>query len=259
MLRLVVLGDPVSHSLSPAIHNAALSAAGIDGEYTARRVDADGMRRAITELREGTLSGANVTMPHKGLAAELADRLEPRAKRARSVNTLWSEGGLVRGDSTDIDGVITAWAWAGLPEDAPVLVLGSGGAAAAAILALEGRELTVAARRPDQAQALLAALAVDAQLASLGVPLPGAVVVNATPVGMRGEALPTEVVAASSGLFDMAYGSRPTPAVRLAREQGLPVADGPDMLLAQAAASFAIWTGVNPPLDEMRAALGQGP
>jgi shikimate dehydrogenase len=89
--------------------------------------------------------------------------------------------------------------------------------------------------------------------------LPGAVVVNATPVGMRGEALPTDLVAASSGLFDMAYGSGPTPAVRLARELGLPVADGPDMLLAQAAASFAIWTGVDPPLDEMRAALGQGP
>jgi shikimate dehydrogenase len=256
---LVVLGDPVSHSLSPAIHNAALSAAGIAGEYSARRVDDDGMRRAINELREGALSGANVTMPHKGLAAELADRLEPRAMRARSVNTLWPEGGSVRGDSTDIDGVITAWAWAGLPEDAPVLVLGSGGAAAAAILALEGRELTVAARRPDRAEALLAALAVDARLASLGVPLPGAVVVNATPVGMRGEAIPTEVVAASSGLFDMAYGSGATPAVRLARDLGLPVADGPDMLLAQAAASFAIWTRVDPPLEEMRAALKQGP
>jgi shikimate dehydrogenase len=255
----VVLGDPVSHSLSPAIHNAALSAAGLAGEYTARRVDADGMRRAVTELREGTLSGANVTMPHKGLAAALADRLEPRAMRARSVNTLWPDEGSVRGDSTDIDGVITAWGWAGLPEDAPVLVLGSGGAAAAAILALEGRELTVAARRLDRAEALLAALAVDARLSSLGVPLPGAVVVNSTPVGMRGEALPTDVVAASAGLFDMAYGAGPTPAVRLARQLGLPVVDGWEMLLAQASASFTIWTGMDAPLDEMRAALEQGP
>ena len=127
-MRLAVLGDPVSHSLSPAIHTAALSAAGIAGDYTARRVDADGMRRAVAEIRDGDLFGANVTMPHKGLAAELADRLEPRAMRARSVNTLWSEERSVLGDSTDIDGVITAWRWAGLPENAPVLILGSGGA-----------------------------------------------------------------------------------------------------------------------------------
>ena len=79
--------------------------------------------------------------------------------------------------------------------------------------------------------------------------------VNATPIGMQGEPLPEEVVSAGSGLFDMAYGSGPTPAVRLARQLGLPVAEGPDMLLAQAAASFTIWTGIDPPLEEMRAAL----
>jgi shikimate dehydrogenase len=248
----------VSHSLSPAIHAAALAAAGISGEYAARRVDSEGMRRAVAEIRDGVLSGANVTMPHKGLAADLADHLEPRAMRARSVNTLWSEDRSVLGDSTDIDGVVTAWGWADLPEDAPVLVLGSGGAAAAAILALEGRQLTVAARRSERAEELLATLGVDARVAPLDAPCGGAVVVNATPIGMHGEALPGELVTAASGLFDMAYGSGPTPAVKLARRLGLPVAEGPDMLLAQAAASFTIWTGVDPPLDEMRAALEAG-
>ena len=82
--------------------------------------------------------------------------------------------------------------------------------------------------------------------------------VNATPIGMQGERLSEEVVSAGSGLFDMAYGSGPTPAVRLARDLGLPVAEGPDMLLAQAAASFSIWTGIDPPLEEMRAALDAG-
>ena len=216
------------------------------------------MRRAVAEIDEGVLSGANVTMPHKRLAADLADRLAPRAVRARSVNTLWSDGGSVLGDSTDIDGVLTVWGWAALPMEAPVLVLGSGGAAAAAILALEGRQLTVAARRPDRAEELLEALAVDAAISALGVPHPDAVVVNATPIGMKGESLPEEVVAAGSGLLDMAYGSGATPAVLLARRLGLPVAEGPDMLLAQAAASFTIWTGVDPPLEEMRAALVAG-
>ncbi len=92
-------------------------------------------------------------------------------------------------------------------------------------------------------------------VSALGVPSPGAVVVNATPIGMKGESLPEEVVSAGSGLLDMAYGSDPTPAVLLARRLGLPVADGPDMLLAQAAASFTIWTGVDAPLEAMRSAL----
>jgi shikimate dehydrogenase len=269
-VRLVVLGDPVAHSLSPAIHRAALRAAGIDGSYEARRVDAHGMGGAVADLRTGALDGANVTMPHKHLAAELSDDLSATAARAGAVNTLVPRGPTgthrrwVMGHNTDVEGVRTAWGWAGLPEgDVPVLVLGAGGAAAAALLALEGRRLYLSARRRGSATALAARLGIEAADVGWGSAVDGAVVVNATPLGMRGETLPAAVVAAAAGLFEMAYGEGPTPAARTLAGRGLPVSAGPDMLLAQAMRSFTLWTGVPAPETAMRtaleAALGAGP
>ncbi|MGI9648171.1 MAG: shikimate dehydrogenase family protein, partial [Acidimicrobiia bacterium] len=174
MLHLVVLGDPVDHSLSPRIHTAALAAAGIEGEYTARRVDVAGMAAAVAELRDGRLDGANVTMPHKWVAHQLADSVGADAARASSVNTLRLRGSEVVGESTDVEGIRRAW---GGLSDGPVLLLGAGGAAAAALLALEGRPLTVTARRPQAAQSLLERTGAEGTVLGWGEPLPGAVVV----------------------------------------------------------------------------------
>ena len=104
-MRLVVLGDPVDHSRSPAIHNAALEACGIEGTYTARQVDEAGMVSAVDEVRYGRLSGANVTMPHKQLAFELADRVTDVALRSGAVNTLVRRDGEVWGYNTDVEGI----------------------------------------------------------------------------------------------------------------------------------------------------------
>ncbi|MGH8875321.1 MAG: shikimate dehydrogenase, partial [Acidimicrobiia bacterium] len=104
-LRLVLLGDPVAHSRSPAIHRAALDALGIAGTYEARQVDAAEMSEAVDEIRRVDLDGANVTLPHKSMAARLADRLAPSALRAGSVNTLVREAEAVVGYSTDVDGL----------------------------------------------------------------------------------------------------------------------------------------------------------
>jgi shikimate dehydrogenase len=255
MLELVVLGDPVEHSLSPVIHTAALEATGLVGRYTARRVDVGGMYEAVDEVRRGSLSGANVTKPHKALACRLADAVEPEARRAASVNTLVSSSARVEGYSTDIVAIRTVWNRVGFAEEAPVLLLGSGGAAAAALLALEGAPLSLAARHISRADALIERTGVDAQTVPWGRPLPGAVVVNATPLGMRGESLPPGIVADSAGLFDMTYGKLPTPAVTLARSVGLTAVDGITMLLEQAAASFELWTGVAAPRPAMLAAV----
>jgi shikimate dehydrogenase len=254
MLRLVVLGDPVAHSRSPAIHTAALAATGLDGVYTARRVDGAGVRTAVEEIRDGTLDGANVTMPHKAVAAAAADRLDGQAGRADSVNTLVREDGQVVGYTTDVGGIRDAWSWAGLPVEAPVLLLGGGGAAAAALLALEGRDLRIATRRPGAGIALAQRLGVVADEVPWGAGVRDAVVVNATPIGMHGETLPDGVLEAACGLFEMAYGPEPTPAVARARRDGVPVAEGLDMLVAQAARSFTLWTGVVAPIEAMREA-----
>ncbi|MBT8202784.1 MAG: shikimate dehydrogenase [Acidimicrobiia bacterium] len=252
MLNYVVLGDPVAHSLSPRLHTAALAAVGIEGAYTARRVDAAGFMTAVDEIRSGALAGANVTMPHKQLAARAADELSDNARRAGSVNTLVLRTGVLRGETTDVGGIRDAW---GDLPGGPVLILGAGGAAAAAVLALEGRPLSVAARRREAAQRLVARTRVDAQVIEWGRPCAGCVVVNATPIGMGDEQLPAEVLEAASGLFDMPYGTGETASVTLARRLGIPVVAGAEMLLHQAARSFECWTGVQAPLAAMRAAL----
>ena len=257
-MRLVLLGDPVSHSRSPSIHRAALAACGIAGTYTARRVDAAGVYRAAAEVRAGTLSGANVTMPHKTVAAGAADRLTRAAAAAHSVNTLLARDGEVVGESTDVGALTDVWGRRGLPGDVPVLVLGAGGAAAAAVVALRGRKVLVSARR-EAAAAALAAAHPGAVPHPWGAPATGAVVVNATPLGMDGEALPEGVMAAASGLVDLAYGPDPTPAVREAGRRNLPAADGIDVLVAQAARSFRLWTGREAPLAVMEAAARRGP
>lgn len=254
-MRLALLGDPVDHSRSPAIHAAALAACGIPGEYRLRRVDPSGLALAVEELRRGALDGANVTMPHKHLAAGLCDRLSEEASRSEAVNTLLGGEGRVVGWNTDVAAVRSLLdRFTGAP---PVLVVGSGSAAAAALLAASGRDLLVTARRREGGEALCSRLGVAAAQIPWGEPAAGSIVINATPLGMGGESLPQGTLEGMSGLIDMAYGRKPTPAVESARRRGIPLFDGIDVLVAQAAESFRLWTGVEPPREVMeRAARG---
>lgn len=253
-LHLVLLGDPVDHSLSPVIHKAALEATGLRGTYTAHRVDEAGVRAAFAELRSGRLDGLNITMPHKALAAQLCDHLEPDALRAGSVNTAYrANGGGVRGISTDIDGIRDVWV--ALPSSGPVLILGAGGAAAAACIALADHPLYAAARLGGTTADMARKVGVDLGEVRWGVPVLDAVVVNCTPLGMRGESLPDDVLALAGGILDMAYGPDTTPAVGSVASRGKPTVSGLDLLVAQAARSFSVWTGLPAPLAAMRTAL----
>lgn len=257
-LRLVLLGDPVAHSRSPAMHDAALRSLGLDGRYLARRVDRAGLAAAAHELREGYLTGANITMPHKTAAFDLADLVSGETVRAGSVNTWVREGRLIRGHSTDIDGVREVWDRRRLPTDTPALILGTGGAAAATLIALGTIEVHVASRSPGRAAALIERCGVEGLVHRWGEPLAGAVVVNCTPLGMAGEPLPPLVLESATGLLDMAYRGVDTPAVAEARRRDLPCADGIDLLVAQAERSFALWTGFEPPPGVMEGAARNG-
>lgn len=252
-MKLALLGDPVAHSLSPLIQNAALKARGIDGNYEARRVDQKGLGDAFDELRSGRLDGFNVTMPHKALAAALCDRCDPEATRAGSVNTVVRQVDEIVGFSTDIAGI--KGAWDGLATNGPVLILGAGGAASAAVTALTPRTLFVAARRLGAGAELSERTGVRVEELRWGVGVVNAAVVNCTPLGMKGESLPERVLDVASGLFDMTYGSAPTPAVERMERRGLPAVGGLELLLAQAGLSFTIWTGLEAPLAEMRKAV----
>ena len=253
-LRLVLLGDPVVHSRSPAIHRAALDVTGVDGSYEARQVDGAGLDAALREIRNGAIDGANITMPHKAGAAVLVDALSADAERAGAVNTIGRVDGRLFGWNTDVAAMRSA---IGPIPPGAVLVLGSGSAAAAAAVALEGRTFRISARREEAARRLADRLGAQGTV-PWGTPLAGALLVNATSLGMLGEALPAAVLGAASGLIDLPYGAGPTPAVGEAGRQGIPVVDGIDLLVAQAAESFTIWTGLEAPVEVMAQAARGG-
>ncbi len=263
-MRLVVLGDPVAHSLSPTLHEAALREVGIPGSYGTRCVDEAGMEDAVAQMRAGELDGASVTMPHKRVAARLADGLDPSAERTGAVNALVRVGTSVFGHNTDIDGITWAWRQAGLPTAGPVTLVGAGGAAAAALVALSSGpdgirrtpdDISVVARRRSTAQDLVTSTGVGARVVDWADGHGGGVVVNATPIGMCGDEFPSHLLDGVTGVFDMAYGTVTTPLVAHARSAKVPVAEGPDMLLGQALAAFRLWTGHPAPAVVMRQAL----
>ena len=227
------------------MHRAGLDALGLDGSYEAIEVDAVGMVTQALRVRSGDLLGANITMPHKQLAADLCDVLSGPAARARSVNTWYLNEDDLVGESTDIPGVLVAMERRGLDAHR-ILLLGTGGAAAAALVALQDREVYVSGRSMDRALGLVDQVEVQATVVPWEQPVPGATVVNATPIGMDGSLLPLSVIEVAEGLFDMVYQDSPTASVMLARQFGFPIADGIDLLVAQAELSFEIWIGTPP-------------
>ncbi len=262
--RLVgLLGNRVSHSLSPRMQNAAFAARGLDWAYVPLPVNPEDLEAAVSGLAALGFAGANVTIPHKSAIVSFCDELDGVAERAASVNTLVVCDGRLLGSSTDGLAVTDAVA----AEDARVLILGAGGAAVAVAVALldaGAASVTVAVRDPDRAPALAArllALFPDKEVAAADAwpprPAGATLLVNATPLW---DELPVEP-SAGQAVVDLAYrtGSEPTALVEAARKAGCdPVVDGREVLVRQGAASFERWTGVTAPVDAMRFAISAG-
>jgi shikimate dehydrogenase len=251
--RFAVLGDPIEHSRSPVLHHAMLELAGLSGEYLRIRADREVLAEAIEGLRSGVWDGLNVTMPLKEDAASLADELAPMAARAGSVNTLVRKGQVIVGHSTDCLAMRQIVSDI-FPGSSVFHILGSGGSAAAALAALpEDVTLYVSARRPERAELL--AERHGAVTVAWGTAVVGAVVVNATSLGMAGETLPEAILDTASGLIDLPYRDQPTPAASSSRSRGIQVVDGGEFLTRQAIESFRLWTGVSVGLDDLVSAL----
>jgi len=258
--RLVgIIGDPVGHSRSPAMHNAAFDALGLDWVYVAFPVPRGQGAAAVQAVATLGLAGLNVTMPHKADAAAACDDLSSEAAALGAVNTVVNMDGTLAGHSTDGDGFLRALDDEGITvAGRRAVVLGSGGAGRAITHALGrvGAHVTVAARRPEAARsaAALAPGGVAVGVDELAVESFD-VVVNATPLGMEGQPPPfdTDRLHAGQFVFDTVYPVE-TPLLREARARGLRAAGGLDMLVHQGALSFSLWTGVAPPLELMRAA-----
>jgi shikimate dehydrogenase len=254
-----IIGDPVGHSRSPAMHNAAFDALGLDWVYVAFPVPRGEGAAAVRAVATLGLAGLNVTMPHKADAAAGCDDLSSEAAALRAVNTVVNTGGKLVGHSTDGDGFLRALDDEGITVAGKLaVVLGTGGAARAITHALgrAGAQVTVAGRRPEAVRSAvsLAPGGVAVSLDELDVERFD-VIVNATPLGMNGEPPPFDpaVLQAGQFVFDTVYPVE-TPLLREARARGLQATGGLGMLVHQGALSFSLWTGVEPPMDVMRAA-----
>ena len=258
--RLVgLIGDPVSHSLSPRMQNAAFAARGLDWAYVPLEVERHRLEDAVRGLAALGFTGANVTIPHKTAVLAFCDAIDAFAERAGSANTLVVSDGTVIASSTDGLAVTEAVGVTG----SRVLLLGAGGAAqavATALLDAGAAALTVSARRPELAGGLAARLRTLFPARKVGAaegwpPLDGeaTLLVNATP--LRDE-VPVEPRDGQT-VVDLAYRPDGAPTALVAAARG-PVVDGLEILVRQGAASFERWTGLPAPVEVMHAAVRSG-
>jgi shikimate dehydrogenase len=263
--RLAVLGQPISHSRSPAMHTAALAELGLADEwsYEAIEVAPEDFEGRVRAMPGEAFVGANVTLPHKLAALSIAEEASEAARAIGAANTLTFAGGRVAAENTDATGLLDA-----LPEPpsgAHALVLGAGGSARAVVWALvtAGAEVTIWNRTAEKAERLaheFGASSVEA-VSQADFDL----LVNATTVGMGAstqasqnlKSLPVDADALGERhqLVDLAYGAVETELVRAAKARGARVVDGLEVLVRQGAASLRIWTGLDPPIEVMRRAV----
>lgn len=270
-VRYAVIGDPVAHSLSPAMHNAAFAALGRPERYGKFHVTASELPEFVAFAQQ-RLKGFNITVPHKNAILPFLDEITPEAQRVHSVNTVSIRDGRLCGDSTDGYGLETALreAFGFQAAGATVALLGAGGAAqaVAGYLVHHGvRRLVIVNRTPARAHALAQLLAGHHKTELLVIPVDdGAtlrqifgeadVVIQATSSGLHPEDAPPVTfawLAGAQAVFDMIYHT--TPIQNFARAHGIACADGRGMLLHQGARSFTIWTGGEAPVEVMRRAL----
>ena len=238
----VLLGDPVAHSRSPAIHARAFQLLGVDAVYAPCRVI--DVPAAVRSIRALGIAGANVTIPHKQAVMPSLDRLDPAAERIGAVNCIANRNGVLHGHNTDREGVLRALG----NFSGRTVVLGAGGSARAVVDAFRP-EVTIVNRTRGRAEQLAREMGVQA-----GGPEAAAradLVVNCTSVGMSGEEMPIDPAGLRGTVVDLAYSSRgDTALVRAARAHGLRAIDGIDVLVQQAIASLEIWLG-RPHLGEL--------
>lgn len=276
--RVGIIGWPVAHSVSPAMHNAAFEALGMDWRYERWPTPEEAIERRVTGLRAAELAGANVTIPHKQAVVPFLDEIVEAAGVVGAVNTIVATDGQLVGYNTDVAGI--QWALAQnhvAPAGWHVVMLGAGGAAHAALYAmhdLEVASITVFNRTPERASDLITDLkphlkGIGLASASLsdvsrleGALMRGDLLINATSVGLHPNVaqsplpdqvdLPEHVV-----VFDMVYNPQQTRLLRQAEVLGARTIGGLDMLVGQGAEAFKLWTGRTPPVDLMQqAALG---
>jgi shikimate dehydrogenase len=266
-----IIGDPIEHTMSPAMHNTAFQTLGLDYTYVPFRVRSLELKKAIEGIRGLNLRGLNVTIPHKVAVMQFLDRIDPLAEKIGAVNTIVNDDGILSGYNTDATGFLQTLHDKDVdPEDKKVLLLGAGGAARAIgnVLAGEKARITILNRRQELSWAEdLAHLLTrhygakvntgeltpeNLQRAIEGVDI----VVNSTSLGMSPDddqtPVPADLLGASLTVFDVVYNPYETRLLREAKAAGAKTINGLEMLVRQGAIAFEKWTGIKAPVDVMR-------
>ena len=264
-----LLGHPVSHSRSPAMHNAAFASQGLDLVYLAFDVPVEDLSAAVAGLRALGAVGANVTVPHKERVISLLDEVEPLAERIGAVNTIVNRDGRLIGHNTDVQGFLSALesGWGRGPAGARCLVIGAGGAARAVIAGLSSggaAEMWVynrtAARAGDLCREASAwsdvPMRVLSEIDLLSFGPQADLIVNATSVGLdekvKGTPVPVDILRGGQTVMDIVCSTHTTPLLAAADIRGAVALDGYEMLVQQAARSYELWTGRTAPVQLMR-------
>jgi shikimate dehydrogenase len=272
-----IFGDPIKHSLSPRMQNAAIAASGLDAVYVPFRVTSAQLSDAVSGIRAMNIRGVNLTIPHKETACRLVDELDGPAKTIGAINTIVNTGGHLKGYNTDVAGllnVLKTELGVVLPG-CRVLLVGAGGACRAAVVALgqaRAAWIGIANRSHARARRLLADLApkfsgtafaryqLGPSLVAGGLE-PVDLLINASALGLHGEGFEfplCDCVKSGGAVFDMIYSAEPTQLVQSALGQGLVATDGRGMLAAQGEAAFQLWFEETPKDRVMRRALDKG-
>ena len=271
---LGIFGDPIQHSLSPRMQNAAIQAGNLDAVYVPFRVTREQLCDAVRGIRAMGIRGVNLTIPHKEAACDLIDELDEQAQLTGAINTIVNDDGRLKGYNTDGQGLLKALKHElGIEVSGRrIMLLGAGGACRAALVALSqsgAAWIGIANRTRERAEALIAELAEHFKgttLASFSLsaslagccPEPVDLLVNTSAVGLKGEAFDfpaTGCVRPGGSVYDMVYAAEPTPLVRDALQAGFAAADGLGMLAGQGEIAFQLWFDKAPQKQVMRQTL----
>jgi shikimate dehydrogenase len=267
-----IIGDPIEHSLSPALHNASFGKLNINSTYIAFRVAKDDLFSAICSLRSVNISGFNVTIPHKVEILKYVDIKDNTVESATAVNTVKNENGKFLAYNTDIKGFITPLRNRNVKFNGmSVLLLGAGGAARAIVTALAEEKSISKIYIYSRNEVKLKELVKIANYKGLNcvtlkqneIPdfsISSDLIINATPIGMTGELSPISYkhIQKSSIVYDIVYSPMNTGLISNAKRANAKIVYGYEMLLEQAAESFRIWTGIRPPMSPMKKVLFGG-
>lgn len=264
-----IIGDPINHSLSPAIHNAAFNTLGLDCSYIALRVQEGQLKNSIDSLRAINIGGFNVTMPHKVKVLNYVDRCDKTVQLVGAANTVDNEEGKFCAYNTDVAGFIRPLRERKISFNGiEVLILGAGGAARAVVVALSGERgianINIFNRNTDRStnlSKLVKELGLKASIVSNDdiqkMASKSELIINTTPLGMSNEEslIKSASISKDSIVYDIVYKPINTKLIVNAKTAGAQVVYGYEMLLEQATASFKIWLKMDPPIDSMKKVL----